>query len=132
MSLGELEIFFSFVGQNKTVKGEIIRYQAPLIVQKLMDNSPMTVRSRINVGSTKSYVILFVNIKKGMEKEAAKTFNVGDIVYSPQQDALFLIFAKTSLPTPVKYIGKIVEGLEHLATISMGTNIKIEFKPKNS
>jgi hypothetical protein len=131
MSLSELEITFTFIGLNKVAKGEIIRYQAPLTVQKLYDMSP-TVRCRMNLGSTQTHLMLLLDIKKGIEKEAAKEIKVGDIIYDPKQDALHLIFAPVKFPNPVKYIGHITEGLNILQSIPNGTNVKISFIAKKT
>jgi len=128
MSQTELEISFDFVGTGKMAKGSILRYQSPLTVQKIIDACPLTVRGRYNVGAKKEYLMLLINIKKGMEKDPYKDTTVGDIVYCPQQDALLLVFAPTKLTLPVRFIGKISEGLDFLSQIPLGTNVKIALK----
>jgi hypothetical protein len=130
MSQAELEIIFDFLGTGKVVKGEIARFQAPLTIQRLMDTSPITTRMRYNIGSTKTYLMLLLTIKKGMEKEATKHPEVGDILYCPQQDAIFVVFKPTKFSISVKFLGKITEGLSELEEIPLGTNVKINVKEK--
>ena len=49
------------------------RLSAPMTIQRLIDGSPMTVRTRANLGSPKAFLMLMMNIKKGMEKEPTKS-----------------------------------------------------------
>jgi hypothetical protein len=86
----------------------------------------MTVRARANLGSTKSYLTLLMNIKKGLEKEAAKVGKPGDILYCPQEDSLYLMITETKLQRPARLLGHLESGLDQLNEVPNGTNVKIE------
>jgi len=135
-SESEWEILFSFVGTGKVVKGHILRLQAPQTFETLRDKmreareekKNFTVRSRANIGRVKNYWMLFVDLKRGREKSELKTPKIGDIVYCPRQDALYLIFDTPTINLPVFYIGEITEGLDVLADMRNGTMVKIQLK----
>ena len=134
MSESEWQISFSFVGTGKMVKGRILRQQAPQTFETLRDKTReareegkyFTVRSRANIGRVKNYWMVLVGLKRGREKSEYKTPKIGDIVYCPRQDALYLIFDTPTINLPVYYIGEIIEGLEFLADMRNGTMVKIE------
>ena len=107
------------------------RLSAPMTIQRLIDESPMTVRARANLGSPKAFLMLMMNIKKGMEKEPTKVGKAGDILYCPQQDSIFLVFANAQLLSPARLLGRIESGLDGLADVPNGTNVKIELTPSS-
>ncbi|MHA1746674.1 MAG: hypothetical protein ACTSWW_11790 [Promethearchaeota archaeon] len=135
-SQSEWEISFSFVGTGKVIKGHILRWQAPQTFETLQDKireareegKYFTVRSRANIGRVKNYWMLLVDLKRGREKSEYKTAKIGDIVYCPRQDALYLIFDTPTINLPVFYIGEITEGIEALSDMRNGTMVKIEVK----
>jgi hypothetical protein len=132
MSQSELQIIFKFIepGAEKVLTGRIIRLQSPLIVQAIMDKAPFICRTRGNIGSPKSYWIFMVDIARGPEKQLYKQVVVGDIVYCPRQDSLFVFHDKEHPPISDQlfYIGKIESGLEVLKTVRNGTNARVEIK----
>jgi hypothetical protein len=130
MSQSEIEITMSFVGTGAVVKGTLLRLDAPFTVQKLMDKSPFTVRSRGNIGSPKTFWMFFVDIKKGAERNEYKGAKPGDIVYCPLQDALFVVFGENpKINLPVFYLGQVTEGLESFSSLRNGTMVKMQIKP---
>jgi hypothetical protein len=129
MSQSNFQINFEFVGTNKIVTGEILRLQSPLTIETIIDKAPFTVRSRGNLGRKKTFWMVLIDIKKGGEKSMHKKYEIGDIVYCPRQDALFLIYDDApEIPFPVYFLGKITAGLEDLKTMRNGTMVKISFK----
>ena len=130
MSQSEIEIVMSFVGTDAVVKGNMLRLEAPLTIQKLMDKSPFTVRSRGNIGSPKTFWMLLVDIKKGAERKDYKGAKPGDIVYCPRQDAVFVIYGDNpKINLPVFYLGQVSEGLESLGSLRNGTMVQIKVTP---
>ena len=130
LSQSEIEIVMSFVGTGAVVKGRILRLDAPLTVQKLMDKSPFTVRSRGNIGSPKTFWMLFVDIKKGAERKDYKDAKPGDILYCPRQDAVFVVYADSpKINLPVCYIGQVTEGLESFPSLRNGTMVALRLTP---
>lgn len=130
MSQSEIEIVISFIGTDAVVKGTLLRLDAPFTIQKLMDKSPFTVRSRGNIGSPKAFWMLFVDIKKGAERKEYKGAKQGDIVYCPLQDAIFVVYGEDAkLKLPVFYLGQVTEGLESFGTFRNGTMAKITVAP---
>lgn len=131
-SQSEFEMIFTFVGTDSVVIGDIIRFQAPQTFEALRDKTRekgfFTVRSRANIGREKSYWMLLVDLKRGGEKNEYKDCQIGDIVYCPRQDAIYLIYDTPNLTLPVYYLGKITSGIEAFQTMRNGTMVKIEFK----
>ncbi len=131
-SQSEFEMIFTFVGTEKVVTGEIIRFKAPQTFEALFDktreNGFYTVRSRANIGREKSYWMVLVDLKRGGEKKEYKEAQIGDIVHCPRQDAIYLIYDTPKLTLPVYYLGKITSGIDALPTMRNGTMVKIEFK----
>ena len=135
-SESEWEISFSYVGTGKVIKGHILRWQAPQTFETLRDKireareegKHFTVRSRANIGRVKNYWMIFVELKRGGEKKEYKTPKIGDIVYCPRQDALYLVYDTPTINLPVFYIGEITEGLEALADMRNGTMVKIDLR----
>ena len=78
-SQSEFEIVFTFIGTDKIVKGDILRFQAPQTFEALRDKTRdkgyYTVRSRANIGRTKSYWMLLVELKKSGEKKEYKEYH---------------------------------------------------------
>ncbi len=130
MSQSKLELKLEFLGTEKVLKGELMRIDAPFTIQKLMDKSPFVARTRGNIGREKNYWMVLVEIKKGAEGEEYVENEVGDIVYCPRQDAVFIIFDEgAEFNYPVYYLGEVTEGLEVLQDIRNGTNAKIHVNP---
>ncbi|UYP47960.1 hypothetical protein NEF87_004245 [Candidatus Lokiarchaeum ossiferum] len=131
-SQSKFEIIFTFVGTDSVVIGEIIRFQAPQTFEALQDKTRekgfYTVRSRANIGRVKSYWMVLVDLQRGGEKNEYKESQIGDIVYCPRQDAIYLIYDTPTLTLPVYYLGKIKSGIESLPNMRNGTMVKITFK----
>ena len=70
--------------------------------------------------------MILVDLKRGGEKGEYKAPKIGDLVYCPRQDALYIIFDTPTINLPVYYIGEITEGLEVLHDMRNGTMVKIE------
>ena len=132
MSQTSFEISFSFIGTGKTVKGEIQRNNCPQTFEAIRDKTRekgfYTVRSRGNIGSTRTYWMILIGLRKGGEKDEYKNYKTGDIVYCPRQDALFLIIDNPKIQYPSFYIGKVTEGLDLLSSLQNGVMCKIELK----
>jgi hypothetical protein len=135
-SLSEFEILFTFIGTDKIVKGHILRFKAPQTYEALFDKTRekgyYTVRSRANLGRIKSYWMLLVDLKRSGEKNEYRDYTVGDIVYCPRQDAIYLLYDSAPISLPVYYLGKIIEGIEFLPNMRNGTMVKIEFREISS
>jgi hypothetical protein len=132
MSQSAFEISFSVVGTSTIIKGEIVRLHSPFTIQTLLDNiqekGSFTVRSRSNIGLPKSYLMLFVDLHRGSEKQEHTNIQIGDIVYCPRQDAIFVIYAKPKISLPVYYLGKITQGMDFLPSILNGSMISIKVR----
>lgn len=130
MSQSEMEILFTFIGTEAVVKGKLIRIHSPMTVQKLYDKTyetgSFTCRSRGNIGLPKAYWMLLVELKRGAEKKEHKDVQIGDIVYCPRQDAIYIIYDNPKINLPVYYLGEVTEGLDYLKTMRNGTMVKIE------
>ena len=129
MSQSKLEMKLTFLGTDIVIKGEIMRIYAPMTVQKLMDKAPFVARTRGNVGREKAYWMVLVDIKKGAEGEEYLDYEVGEIIYCPRQDAVFIQYDEVKeYDYPVYYLGKVTEGLEKIPELRNGTNARIEFE----
>ena len=130
MSQAELEIVFTFLGTDVVVKGNLLRMYSPMTIQKLFDKTyetgSFTCRSRGNLGRPKAYWMFLVELKRGAEKKEYKDSKVGDIVYCPRQDAIYVVYDVPNIALPVYYLGEITAGLEYLSTMRNGTMVKIE------
>ncbi|WP_457559335.1 hypothetical protein [Candidatus Harpocratesius sp.] len=132
MSQSELEITLTFIGTPYVLKGKLIRFHAPLTIQALMDKTlekgSFTCRSRGNIGLPKAYWMLLVELKRGAEKHEYKDVKIGDIVYCPRQDAIYLIYDQPKISLPIYYLGELTEGIEFLKEMRNGTMVKIKIK----
>ena len=131
MSESNWEIKITFVGTDKVVIGNIVRFYLPLTFEafrdKTRDKGFYTVRSRGNIGSPKAYWMLLVNLQKGGEKKEYTDVKKGDILYCPRQDAIFLVYDENPrINLPVYYLGEIKKGYEHFSELRNGVMAKIE------
>jgi len=120
------------VGTNKQVVGTIVRLNAPLTFEKLVDTirerGTFAVRSRGNIGLPKSYWMLLVGLQRGPEKHRHEHVRVGDILYCPRQDAIFIVYDEPKIDLPVYYLGEVTEGLEHLKEMRNGVMVNIKLR----
>jgi hypothetical protein len=128
MSQALLEMTLKFVGSDKIVKCELERATAPLTIQALMDLAPFSRRGMMNVGATKSYYMILVEIKKGREKTPVNQVAIKDVVYDPMQDAIYLIYRAGNLRNPVIKLGTVSQGFDLIPTLTNGIMAEISFK----
>lgn len=103
------------------VKGELIRFTAPLTVEALLRRLPLEGRAHPCDGGY-SFI---VGIKRGEEK-AVKEVRAGAIAYWPMGDALCLFHSDTQTYSPVNRVGRVTEKLKLIERITSGARIRIE------
>ncbi len=74
------------------------------------------------------YYMIQLEMKRGTEK-ATKEIQKGDVVYSPREDSLLLVFDEKAVPpSAVNKLGKITGNIEALKTAKRGINVTITLK----
>ena len=113
-----IKIIVKEVGE---AKGELVRFLAPLTVEKLITMLPIDGRAHPRGGGFS----MIINIKRGVEK-AVRSVKAGDIAYWPMGDSL-IIYPKNATPYgPVNIVGKITENLEIFQGLKGGIRVRIE------
>jgi hypothetical protein len=109
------------------LRGTIIRHLAPLSSDAILDKLPLILRGRFGPSfKSKHYWTLpGVGIFKGLNKNAQKKVNKGDIVYIPKTDELIIILEDQDLPTKANIIGEVENNLELVLNARNGLNTKI-------
>jgi len=108
-----------------TLKGELLRYLAPLSADAIINNLPMILRGRFSFGSKVYWTLPGVEIYKGTNSKSNKNVEKGDIIYNPKSDELTFILENTELQNNVNKIGKVTENLEFFLQAKNGLNTKI-------
>lgn len=109
------------------VEVTLTRMLSPLTCEALISALPKT-----GLGWTarqgSGYYMIQLELKKGTEK-ATKEIQKGDVVYSPREDSLLLVFDEKAVPpSAVNKLGKITSNLDALKTAKRGINVTITQK----
>ena len=107
------------------MKGEMLRLVSPMTISRLIDYFQVTKLGRANIGRPKYYWVVLIELKRGIEKKPYKDYKIGDILYCPQQDAIYLYYGEGKISLPVTFIGRITEGIEMLPDMRNGTMTKV-------
>ena len=108
-----------------TITGEMIRYNAPLSADAIINKLPIILRGRFSFGSKLYWTLPGVEIYKGTNPKSKKNVEKGDIIYNPKSDELIFILESTELQSRVNKIGKVTENLELFLQANNGLNTKI-------
>jgi len=108
-----------------TITGEMIRYNAPLSADAIINKLPIILRGRFSFGSKLYWTLPGVEIYKGTNPKSKKNVEKGDIIYNPKSDELIFILESTELQSKVNKIGKVTENLELFLQANNGLNTKI-------
>ncbi|MBY9019614.1 MAG: hypothetical protein KGD67_01055 [Candidatus Lokiarchaeota archaeon] len=108
-----------------TIKGDMMRYYAPLSADAIINKFPLILRGRFSFGSKIYWTLPGVEIYKGSNTKSKKDVEKGDIIYNPKTDELIFILEKTELESKVNIIGKVTENLEFFQQAKNGLNTKI-------
>ena len=107
------------------IKGEMIRYSAPLSADAIINRLPIVLRGRFSFGSKIYWTLPGLEIYKGTNTKSKKNVEKGDIIYSPKSDEILFILENTELQSKVNKIGKVTENLEFFLQAKNGLNTKI-------
>ena len=102
-------------------KGELVRFLAPLTVEKIITMLPIDGRAHPRGGGFS----MIISIKRGVEK-AVRSVKAGDIAYWPMGDSLIIYPKNANSYGPVNIVGKITENLEILQGLKGGIRVRIE------
>jgi len=102
-------------------EGELVRFYAPLTVEKLMSRLPLEGRAHPIRGGY-SFI---VDIKRGEEK-SVREVEAGTIAYWPMGNSICIFHSTTPTISPVNRIGRVTENLELMTRVSSGARIRIE------
>ncbi len=119
----KLNIFpieISIVGKDDRLEGQLVRTNAPRIVERILSKLPVTGRAM----KRGAQLNLPINIQMGKEKSVT-TAKKGDIVYWPMSDALTIILEDTEPYGGASIIGTITSNLDALMNLRMSTTLKI-------
>ena len=108
-----------------TITGEMIRYNAPLSADAIINKLPIVLRGRFSFGSKLYWILPGLEIYKGTNPKSKKNVEKGDIIYNPKSDELIFILESTELQSKVNKIGKVTENLELFLQANNGLNTKI-------
>jgi len=113
--IGKFHIRLDF-NPGGTLKGELLRYKAPRIVEYLVKKLPIRQRIRLYKDNQ---IFITTGLNFGLEKgvTAVKT---GDLAYWPVGDAFCIYKNDMETYSKVNIIGKIVDGSEYLQAITAG------------
>ena len=101
--------------------GELIRFLAPITVERIMKRLPIEGRGAVG----KEEVYFEVPLKIGGEK-AVTIVEAGTLAYWPMGNAVCIFYGKTQPYSQVNKIGMITENLELFKDFKSGTKIRIE------
>ncbi|MHA1132404.1 MAG: cyclophilin-like fold protein [Candidatus Helarchaeota archaeon] len=116
-------IQISIRGRDKTVEGQLIRTNAPRIVERILAKLPMTGRAM----KQGNQLNLPIDIKMGKEKAVTKA-KKGDIGYWPMSDALCIFLEDAEPYGGVSIIGNVTSNLDALMDLRLSTILKISPK----
>ena len=109
------------------LKANVIRHLAPFSSDAILDKFPLILRGRFGPSfkSKQYWTLPGVGIYKGLNKNAQKKVNKGEIVYNPKNDELIIILEDQELPTKANIIGEVENNLELILKARNGLNTKI-------
>jgi len=102
-------------------KGELVKFYAPLTVEKLLNRLPLEGRAHPTSGGY-SFI---VGLKRGEEK-SVREVEAGTIAYWPMGDAICIFHSDTSTYSPVNRVGRVTENLELMRRVASGARVRIE------
>lgn len=108
-----------------TIKGELLRYYAPLSADAIINKLPIILRGRFSFGSKTYWTLPGMEIHKGNNPKSIKSVEKGEIIYNPKTDELIILLENAEMPNKVNKIGKVSDNLEILLKATNGLNTKI-------
>lgn len=108
-----------------TIKGELLRYYAPLSADAIINKLPIILRGRFGFGSKTYWTLPGMEIHKGNNPKSIKSVEKGEIIYNPKTDELIILLENAEMPNKVNKIGKVSDNLEILLKATNGLNTKI-------
>ena len=107
---------------------DIRRVSSPITTEKLLTKFPMRSFGRYYAGSGKDYFVIQVDVKKGAEKPSHGPFEVGEVVYEPNSDAIMICLKEGETKMVVSKLGKVIKGLGLFDKIERSCRTKMAFK----
>lgn len=122
----EIKIVIQLFGIGN-LEGIIIRHLAPHSADAIIDKLPLVLRGRFgpSFNSKEYWTLPGVEIYKGLNRNAKKKVNKGDIVYNPKTDELMIIIEDQTLSTKVNIIGKVETNLDLVLKARNGLNTRV-------
>ncbi|MDQ1281573.1 MAG: uncharacterized protein QG670_2838 [Thermoproteota archaeon] len=118
----ETRINIKIIVENKgEAKGELIRFLAPITVERILRRLPIEGRGAL----AKEEIYFESPLQIGGEK-AVSEVESGTIAYWPMGKAICIFYGKTKPYSPVNRIGRIIENIELFRDLKSGTKIRIE------
>lgn len=125
-SVSRIPIILS-VDHTNILNGELIRYLAPLTINKLVKNFPLT--GRINKFKDK-FVYIKVDVELGLEK-SINSFKRGDIAFSPSGNFLSIFLTDYTYNQNLNLVGRInLDDIELLQNTRTGDLLRINKTPE--
>ena len=122
-ALNVFPIEITLIGKDDVIEGELVRTNAPRIVERILAKLPFTGRAM----KRGSQLNLSINIKMGKEKFVTSA-KKGEIGYWPMSDALTIFLDDTEPYGGITIVGTITSNLDVLMNLRMGTSLKINRK----
>ena len=118
--IGKFHIRLDF-NPGGTLTGQLLRYKAPKIVEYLVKKLPLKQRIRLYKDNQ---IFITTGLNFGLEK-GVTSVKTGDLAYWPIGDAFCIYKNAMETYSKVNIIGKIIDGLEHLQSITAGATLEI-------
>lgn len=129
MSVETVELLIKLVDHGILI-AEIDRVLSPITTErlsrKLTQSNIIRTSARYYPGG-KDYLMIRVNIKKGIEKPTEE-LNKGDFAYDPASDSLIISLKDGKTKMKVNKLGTITRGLEKIDTVERGCGVLLKLK----
>lgn len=130
MSIDDIPIDITIV-EKGIIRATLIRHLSPFSVEPIMGKMPIRIRGRFNfMGERTHWMLSGIGISVGPDSKATHEADMGDIVYCPSTDSIYIFIGKDKLTTKINKIGKI-DNLNELDLFKDVQNgVSTEFKKR--
>jgi hypothetical protein len=108
-----------------SVFADIVRYNAPLSADAILNKMPFVLKGRFSFGAKKYWTLPGLELYKGHNSKSIKIVEKGDIIYNPKTDELIILIESAEMPNKVNKIGKVTENLEFFLQAKNGLGTKL-------